>query len=333
MSAANTRLTMPDWALPAHDLCKNFGFQPRFEHDYPTPDFRKRVQIRAEKHVAPGTEVNKYAANMGRGEQFPPGVITADGYLVDGATRAAAAAKNKYPKMAMLVLGENHDGASQDTLQRLHALGAAFNVRNGKGIDKAEIRKVVERIALNPLYDDTRIAALLGVTEGMVRGIHSEMKARDRARQLHVDVDNLTANQLRIIGRSEKTINDAPLADLLSLIEEAGLEGKEITGLIKAVKDAKSDEGGLKVIADEREARREQIAMRRATGGRSAPQASAKLRQHLGFVLKYCNGAAHEAVERNPAFQSEHLRKIDNSILALQQIGALQRDAVAVAAE
>jgi hypothetical protein len=329
MSTANARQAMPDWVLNAYDLCTQFGFKPKFDHDYPTPDFRKRVQVRAEKHVAPAAEVNKYAASMQRGEQFPPAVITLDGYLDDGATRVAASLKNKYPKIPMLILDERYEGASQEVLQRLHALGAAFNIRNGKGIDKSEIRKVVERIAANPMYDATRIAALLGTTEGLVRSIMAETKARERAQKLRVDVTGLTANQLRIMGRSALALNDAPLAELLTLTDEAGLEGKEVTALIKAMKDAKSDEGALKIVASERAARREQIATRRATGGKAPPVASAKLRQHLGFVLKFMNGGASDAVERNPAFHAEHLRKIDDSILALQQIGALQREAAA----
>lgn len=328
MSTTATRQSIPDWALPAYDLCTQFGFKPKFEHDYATPDFRRRIQVRAEKHVAPGAEVAKYAAAMARGDPFAPGVTTRDDYLVDGATRAAAALKNKYPKLAMLVLDENFEGASQDVMQRLFGLGAAFNLRNGKGIDRAEIRKVVERIGANPNYDSTRIAALLSVTEGMVRGIIAEMKTRERARKLKVDVGGLSPNQMRIIGRSEKFMNDGPIAELMALAAEAGLEGKEVTALLKAIKDAKSDEGALKVLADERNARREQIAMRRATGGKTKPQASAQLRQHLGFVLKYADGSAAEAVERNPAFHVEHLRKINDAVLALQQISVLQREAM-----
>ena len=334
MTPATSRQNLPEWAVAAFDLCTQIGFKPKFDHDYPTPDFHKRVQVRAEKHVAPASEVTKYAASMQRGEKFPPAIMTRDGFLVDGATRAGAAAKNKFPTLPALVLDEDYEGASEQVQQRLFALGAAFNVRNGKGIDRSEIRKVVERIGQNPLYDATRIAALLGVTEGMVRGILYEKKSRDRATKLGIDVeDRLTASQLRIIGRAEKNVNDAPLGELLGLTLDAGLAHKEITALLRAMKDAKSDDGALKLLANERAARHEQIATRRATGGKTKPPPASQLRQHLGYVLKFVNGGAIDAVERNPVFQSEHLRKIDDAILALQQIAQRQREAIQQPAE
>jgi predicted transcriptional regulator len=327
MSTITTaRQSLPEWARQAFDLCEQLGFKPKFDHDYPTPDYNKRVQVRAEKHVAPAAEVAKYAAAMLRNEKFPPIVVTRDGYLDDGATRAAAAKKNKFPTIPGLILDESFEGASQQVRERLFALGAAFNARNGKGIDRGEIRNVVEQLARNPLYDATRIAALLGVTEGMVRGFITERKGRDRAVQLGIEVGKLTAGQLKTIGRAEKTILDGPLTRLFELIIDAGLAGKDITALLRAMKECRSEAAAIKLLDDEREARREQIAMRRATGGRPIIAVAAQLRQHLGFVLKYCNGQAAEAVERNPAFQPEHLRKLEDSILALTQIAQHQRD-------
>ena len=328
MSTITARQNLPEQARPAFDLCEQLGFKPKFDHDFPTPDYNKRVQIRQEKHVAPNSEVQKYSAALLRGEKFPPIIVTRDGYLVDGATRAGAATKNKFPAIPALILDEAFEGASEQVLQRIFGLGAAFNLRNGKGIDRGEIRKVVERIGQNPMYDSTRIAALLGCTEGMVRGIIAERKARDRATRLGIDVNGkLSANQLRTIGRTEKSLNDGPLARLFGLMLDAGLRGNEITALLKAMKAAKSDDAAVKLLDDERDVRREQIAQRRATGGKSHVPVPAQLRQHLGFVVKYCNGQAADAVERNPAFQSEHLRKVEDSILALQQIADHQRNA------
>ena len=258
---------------------------------------------------------------------MPPGISTRDDYLVDGATRAAAARKNKFPKVPMLVLDVDFETASQEIRQRLHALGAAINLRNGKGIDRGETRRAVEQIAQSPNFDATKIAALLSVTENVVRSILYEMKVRNRARDLKVDVRNLTSGQMRIIGRA--SLHDEPFRELVALTGDAGLSGKDITALLRAIKEAKGDGAALKILADERLSRRDQISERRATGGKSKPLASAQLRQHLGFVLKFINGSAAQAVERNEAFQAEHIRKIDDAILALQQIGTLQRDAMA----
>jgi hypothetical protein len=326
MSKGTDRQSLPEWARQFFDTVELFGFHPRFEHDYPTPDFKKRVQVRAEKHVAPPAEVRKYAEAMRRGEKFPPIVMTKDGYTVDGATRIGAALKNKFPGLPALVLDESFEGASEQSVQRFVGLGAAFNLRNGKGIDRAEIRKAIERLGANRAYDATRIAALLGVTEAVVRAIMQERRARERAARLNIVIDgNINASQLKAVGRAEKSINDGPFAELLSLIQDAGLSTKEIADLVKKIKAAKSDDAAIQILEDDREARHEQIAMKKATGGKTITPNSSKLRQHLGFVLKFMNGHAHEAVERNPALHGEHLRVVENSILALQHIAEHQR--------
>ena len=324
------RQNMPDTAKLAADLCEKFGFKVKFDYEYPTPaDASKRVQIRDEKHNAPASEVTKYAAAMKRGEKFSPVIMTRDNYVADGNTRAHAAAKNKYPTIQALILDDDYEGANENTRVRLAALGAAFNVRNGKGIDRNEIRNAVEFIGNNPSYDATRIAALIGLTELAVRGILAEKRVRERAKKMDIHLNgNLGAGQLRKIGSADKGLNDAPFKELLLLTDDADLSPGEIAALIRDLKAAKSDDAALTILETEREARRQQIAERKATGKPGKPAAPAKLRQSLGFLLGYKGKQLilEEMVEHNPNTRKEHLNQIEDASLLLAQLIELQRE-------
>jgi hypothetical protein len=319
------REDMPEQARQFYDLCEQFGFKPKFTFEYPTPEnHEKRIQIRVDKHVAPAKEVNRYASMMKNGDKFPPLILTQDGWLVDGATRGGAAKKNKFPHVQALILDEDYAEAPESVKQRLTGLGAAFNLRNGKGIDRAEVRNAVEFIGKNPNYNSTSIAALLGCTESTVRAILLEKRARDRADKLGISLNGeLPASIMRTIGASEASINDDPFRELLRLVADSGMPQKDLAVLIKNIKAAKSDAGAMKILQAEREARKQQIAERKATGGRMKPAFASQLRQHLGFVTRFMD-KPENLVEHSPNLWNDHLRIVENAILILQQTAQKQ---------
>jgi hypothetical protein len=322
------RQDMPDNAKFAYDLCEKFGFKVQFDFEYPVPPPEKRVQIRAEAHVAPREEVKKYATAMKRGDKFPPLVVSKDGCIVDGNTRDAAAHANNVPYLQALILDEHYEGGSAKAKQRMHALGAAFNVRNGKGIDKAEIRGAIEHIGMDPLYDATRIAALIGVSEGLVRAVLSEKKARQRAQQVNIELNNsLTSSQLRRIGQTATTMNDGPFTALLELTQDASLKPTEISALVKQAKASKSDQAAMDLITHERETRRDQIATYKASG-KSRTSAAVQLRQKLGYIIGY-KDKPFDLAEHNPSSAQLHLHKLEQAIDILNEVVTKQTDIVA----
>lgn len=316
MAAIKSRQQLPDIAKPTADLIERLGFQWELDFEYPVPDFRRRVQIRSEKHVAPQAMVVQYAAAMARGDKFAPVVVTNDGYLVDGATRSAAAQRNKYPAIQALVLDEPYENCTEKVEHRLRVLGAGFNARNGKGIDRQEIRRAVEAIGTDPTYDGTRIAALIGVTDSTVRSMLAEKRARERAEQagLHPN-GSMTATQLRKLGQISDKLNDAPFEAMFSLALDAGLKPGEISEITRQMREAKSDDGALRVVEEERQARRQQIAEYRASG-KSKPPVAAQLRQRLGFILNHA-GDPQALAERNPSLMKEHRSVLERAVEVL----------------
>jgi hypothetical protein len=260
---------------------------------------------------------------MARGDDFPPIVVTQDGYLLDGNTRAEAARRNKFPFLPALILDKNYEGAPEAVLRRMHLLGAGFNVRNGRGIDRAEQMSAVLAVGTGTDYDASRIAALLGVSSGFVNGVLSEQRARERADRIGVHVNgSVPSSQLRRLGQSG--LNDEPFVTLLKLTQDAGLSVGEINELIKKVKGAGSDAAAIEMLNHVREDRHDQIAEYAAVG-KSRPAHSSQLRQRLGFVLGYEDNA-RALVELNPTLADTHTDVLTRAIAVLTAALAFQEE-------
>lgn len=321
------RQEMPDEAKIPYDLCDKLGFRPIYQADFPIPD--QRVQVRDELHNAPDKEVRKYALGMQQKgnvlNKFPPCVATRDGYIVDGNTRYAAARHNKRPDFPTLVLDVMWVGISRENMSRVHTLGAAFNVRNGRGIDKREIRNAVEEIfRADPSMDATRVAALVNVGAGVVHGIRAEMRAADRAKQVGLVINGeLNATQWRKLGESSSSLNDEPFTALLELTKDAGLKPVEIGEIARRCREARSDNVAVDILTKEREARKDQIALYVFTGKSRAPL-SATLRQKLGFILNH-EVDPGQLVERNPTQTKDHLDMVQRAIQVLTIVQSWQQ--------
>jgi hypothetical protein len=319
MASIKTRQQLPDVAKPTADLIEQFGFTWELDFEYPTPDPARRVQIREEKHYTPREMVTRIAAAMARGDKMPPVVVTSDGYLVDGNTRTQAARHNKFPAVQALILQDKYEGCTDKVEHRLHLLGAALNARHGKGIDRDELRKAVEMIGQDPTYDGTRIAALIGVTDATVKSMLAEMKARQRAESVGIHLNgSVAATPLRILGQASEKLNDEPYRAVASLAQDTGMGPSELREVIKQMHAAKSDDGAVAVVDEQRKARREQIAEYRASG-KSKPPPAAKLRQRLGFILDF-ESNPRDLLELNPEVVAKHREAIEKSIAVLQAV-------------
>lgn len=317
------RQKLDDIDKPVVDLIEKFGFAWEADYRYPTPDQSKRIQIRAEEHLAPAAKVAEIRAAMRRNDPVPSIVVTADGYTVDGNTRTRAAVANKFPTMHAIVLDVEVESATEGESRRLRVLGAAFNARHGKNIDRNELRRAVDHISEDATYTATRIAALLGVTDATVNNIMAEKRAHDRASGMGFHVNgSLTPSKLRALGHASEVLHDEPFRQLFGLVQDSGMTQEETGELLKTIRKAQSDTEALSLIAHEREARREQVAHFKASG-RSVPPDSGKLRRSLGFVLGF-DGRESELIERNPHLAQEHIDKIEKAIAILEAVADAQ---------
>ena len=300
------------------DLVERFGFQWEAQDEYPLPDLGQRIQIRNERNYAPSAMVQAIRAAMERGERLPPIVVTKDGHLVDGNTRVTAAQLNKMFYIHAVVLDVEYEGGSAEEQRRLYTLGTAFNARHGKGINRDELRRAVAQIGADPTYSATRIAALIGVTDRVVLGLLTEKKARDRAEDLGLHPNgSVNAARLKVMG-GQSDMHNEPFMALFSLIEDTGMSVADIKDLAQRARDTKSDQGALDVLHQERAVRKYQIAIYQASG-KSVPPAAAKLRQRLGFILKY-EDTPEDLLEHNPMLAQDYVETIDRSIAVLQAL-------------
>src|SRR5215831_15489384 len=66
-----------------------FKYQEIAQYDLTQLDKSRRVQVRDPNHYAPKDAVERFAIQM-QHSQFPPIVVTADAWIVDGNTRVGA---------------------------------------------------------------------------------------------------------------------------------------------------------------------------------------------------------------------------------------------------
>jgi hypothetical protein len=330
MAAVKSRHELPDRARIVVDLVERFGFKWEFDYEHPLPDYtRRRVQIRDEKHYVPGEQATQYREAMRRGDKFPPIVVSRDDYLLDGNTRTEAARRNGFPTIQAVILDQPYEGANASVRRRMHLLGAALNTRNGKGIDKEEIRKVVEFVAQDTGYDASKIAELLGIPERMAQAFLAERRARERAEHLGVKVNgSVTASQLRILGTAK--LNDGPWRELTSLAQQSGMAPTELRPLVKTLRESGSDQKALSLLEAERQARQEQIAEFTTYGKAKSPGAQ-QLRVRLKFILEYEEGVPG-FVEGNPTIGGKHLEQIERAIAVLGEVAGAQRQQLEEAA-
>ena len=198
-------------------------------------------------------------------------------------------------------------------------LGAAFNLKNGKGIDRKATYRAVAKIGEDKSYDGTRIVALLGVTDSTVKGMLSEMRARKRADMVGINLNgDVTASSLKLLGQSSDKLDDAPCREVASLAQDTGMSVSELRDVITQLKEAGSEEAKLQIIAEQRSARRLQIAERQASGKAKTPIA-AQLRQRLGFINKY-EIQPWDLAEYNPDLVDRHRESIQRAIAVLQRL-------------
>lgn len=327
MPLTRDRRQLPDNAKPVADLIETFGFQWTFDRDHPLPAIERRIQIRDGAHNAPRFQVTQYAEAMKRGDVFPPIIVTKDGYIDDGNTRVHAARQARRATLPTFILDEPLDGSTEQVRQRLRALGAGLNIRNGRGIDRNEIVTAVLHLAENPAYTAVRIGALLSVTEATVNGILAERRAEERAKRLGVPNNgSLSVTLLRRLGRASARLNDTPFRALFNLAQDAGLKEDELSTLIKHVQVAGSDHEAIRIVEADRAARREQIALYKASG-KSRPLVPAQLRQHLGFVNGFENHVG-ALMETNPTIARDHLAIMRRSVSVLDIAISLQEHAI-----
>jgi hypothetical protein len=282
---------LPPWAQGFAQKLDLMGEPYHFLEQYHLIDLGKHVQVRDEEDVANAGSVREYTERMLAGNLFPPAVITADDYLVDGATRmlAAAAAGRKYFPVLKLVNRTYHDALAPD-VEKLVTIGSVFNNDHGKVSSAKSKVRAVEWIASvkgeNVSTDD--IASQLHLKRSFVRAALTAKKGKDRAEDLGVNLARRKLSQTHVVnlGTMDK-LNDEPFRAFAELTTSTTISTTEQQDIMRRLGECRNDADRMKILAAEQESRKDN-----SSGVNRRPPVSAALRQHLGFIIK--QGGIHE---------------------------------------
>lgn len=313
----------PPWAQEAGRRIELMGFGFRFFEDVALGDTGKRLQVRDDEELAPARTVKEYAEQMKAGDQFPPAIFTADGYLVDGATRTEAARRIGKTAFPAFILHEvTYADAPEPLLERLVTLAAMMNITHGNRLSDSSKMRVIEYIAQLKGADATPqdIARQLHVSTSYVANILWARKAQERAAELGVSLESerpLSMTHLARLGSASSRMNNEPWAALARLVVTGMLSTTEQLHITRRLNECDTDDQRLKLIEGESRSR---VMVTQGLNRRPPP--SAQLRQHLGFVYKNTPGQMMEAASAEAG--DEQYKLIIGAIAILQQVAAAQ---------
>jgi ParB-like chromosome segregation protein Spo0J len=323
VAARNSRVTPAPAGDAALAEIENLGLSYHRvpEYELNRLSHGKRVQVRDVKAYAPKHMVERYTAQMASSE-FPAIVVTSDGWLVDGNTRIAAAAKRRRSTFPAIVLDVAWADASADEQNTLFALAATLNSKGGNPLSPKEQREVARRfIELGWL--PAQVAKAIGVPVSRLTAIKRAVAAENKVREVGGDVIAVEkAKKLAVLGTTNAlSLHSDPYRRVAELAVKADLSSADTDQLVRRVKDATSDARAAKVLDEAEHEMSDRVRQVRLTG-KGKPSGPAMARQHFGFFAKY-EGLEHQLVETNPDRKASYGEQLDRTIKILQRAQAL----------
>jgi hypothetical protein len=275
-----------------------------------------RVQVREVTHYAPKEAVEQYAVAMGE-TPFPPIVVTADHWIIDGNTRVAARFRRKEKFAPAIVLSVYYEQGSDKQRSELYALAATLNQTGGQRLTAKEIRSAAARlIALN--WKTEQIGRAIGAKSSTVTQVKREIAATEKLRRVGMDPNTIGGASLRALGATKVVgLNDSPFRELAQLSVDAGFNAGEVTSTARELMELASDASAVARLSELRTELGDRIRERELTGV-GKPPVSRQLRQHLGYVTKFA-GREDELIETNPAVGQTHIDALQKSINVLTE--------------
>jgi hypothetical protein len=320
LAVITSREQMPDWARVNLDEIESMGFHWSYIPQLPLADLELRVQVRDLEALAPETEVQKYARGLTRGDQFPPVVVSADGYLIDGATRTAAARACGYTAFPAIRLSENYENAPEILRQQFLVLGAALNGSNGRNMSSQNLDRLIEEV-LNPNKTYEQLAMELHVATHQVIRVAQRKRGSDRLARLGLGEDDLGVTHLGVLGAKHAKHTDQVVKAAAELARDSGMAANDLRTMLGRAEELGTDEEKLRFIATERQSRAAQIA----AGPRAALPKSVILRRALGYILAN-QLSPGEFCELTPGLVTRHKNDLHQTIKVLQAVLECQYD-------
>lgn len=303
------------WAVGTAEEINSKQLGWAFVVDYPLVT-SKRIQVRNIAHLAPRQEISDYAQAMKAGDQFPPVIVTQDGWLVDGHTRTEAAKKIGWDTFPALVLNVNYGDLDPKSPLRktLLKLGAAQNNKHGRRMTAADVAALIEQVAEGET--PKQIQRDMHVGYSTANTVWNAARAKRKAESLGITVsDTLSNSHLKLMGGKLEKYTDEVWGAVFSLMQDAHLGTGEMNALVLRVEALHTTEERLRLLNSEREQHQPAI---NATY-RIPPSQARRVKQGLGFLLKREN-TPDLLVEKDPVKAIEYRKNLMDSRQKIDEI-------------
>jgi hypothetical protein len=299
--------------------CLGFQLEGSYDQEYPLPDSTKHIQVRDVENFIKPNGVAALKAAMLSNKPIPPIIVSKDGYIIDGNTRAEAARQLHYRTIPAIVLEECWETGAVSVQQAMHLLGAGSNLEHGRGINKEELKGAILFLGRGAVAG--HVASILGVSEPTIAKILNAAKFEDRVREWGASNsrDILTDAQKAILESS--SIN-AVVKKALFFLAIKGMSHDSLRLILMDLRKTSSEAEALNLIAG----RSKEMDERKKTEklkGKQKPSLSEELRSRLTILKKSEN---HENyLEKNPALRDIAVKSVDDAVEILQHIQTLYR--------
>jgi CENP-B N-terminal DNA-binding domain len=280
----------------------------RFLEDHPLPDAAGGIQVRDGSSLAPKGNVGLYAENMKAGDLFPPVVVTADGYQIDGRTRNLAkrsiTRKGQTPVFDAIVLAENFEDITTAQMDKFYILAAVLNDHGEKLTDRNK-EKVISQVWHDGM-SQIDLARMLGVHPNTVKAVVNAKKARERlgklaeARQDDTEFGKLNRTTLSVLETKGSKLYDRPFYEVAQVTVRAGMQGTEVSELLTELNELHDEDRQMELLEGVRQQRKLQI------DGvvRSNPLATQAMRS-MGWFKKYADDPSVLAATAGPQVKQD----------------------------
>jgi hypothetical protein len=306
-----------------------------YEQNYPLADPGKQSQVRDQEEKAGPYEVSRYAEAMKPYTAsakrpnlvMPPVVYTLDGYLLDGNTRNAAAAKLGWDSFPAIVLNDNYASATEPIRARFQVLQMRLNRVHGKNLKDIELYRLIRQlISGDPEPDAAALAQQIQCSQQAVKNVIAARNAETRMTELGITVPgSFTLTHLAIIGQTTSKFYDGPFRHYVEFLRDCAVPGSEIRGLSRQFAGYSSE--AAMIAAIDAEAKSREGAK---TGHAPVVTRSRQLRTKLSALHGICEwiraGNKEMLVDITPGSGELNAQVIQQAIIDLRDILMLQTE-------
>lgn len=272
--------------------------------NYPLVDSSHYAQVRNIEDHAILQDIREYAEMMRLGDQFPPVIVTADGYLIDGHTRTEAARRNDYDTFPALVLTTVNLGdlsAESPFRDKVMSLGLSRNRKNGRRMSDKDTARILH--SLSPRHTVAEIIRDNSVSKSFATAVWNAARAERYAKSLDIKWDNtFSLSLLKLFGGKIDKYTQPTWKAVFSLAQDAHMKQVAVNTLMKAVEELPDEASKLAYVDEERTRLNPVIASR----GYTPVTYSRRTKQALGVIRKKTPEMMVEK-DNNPKVRREHL--------------------------